>query len=452
MQRWRNALRPDSGAARLTDPNATPSARPPRPAPFHECPRRARAGLWGRGLRQEPRSAAGERAGKRTEREGAGRGQTGLPCRRAQHWPSAVLQSRAVPSSLPVSRRCPSGLRLSQLMPPRWSAQTLRADPPPPIPLVGRGPGAGCAPLGRGAPAPTRQQLPEAAARGHRGAPAPGSCRSTGSGGGEAGETSSGAPTQPPSPPTRLGGDPLETPCPRVKQPQPHLRGTPPSLVPPGNTRTPPEQRRLAGRAGKPRSPRRASGTRGTRGTAHPRSPALCALDCRAPNNTVQPGSSSETTPQPVPSHFSGPRSRRHPPPHPLGTDLSPRSLRPQGTAPRAALPAAQPAPLGPCPLPPRPGPKAGTRRRWMAGSGLGSRTSRELTRARGCAPPPGKSAPPGLPALRILPEGVGVAPPCWRAPLVRPRWGITYTPQIVSQSLQRRRSDPRGHGLGAGL
>jgi hypothetical protein len=59
-----------------------------------------------------------------------------LPCRSAQHWPSAVLQSRAVPSSLPVSRRCPSGLRLSQLMPPRWSAQTLRADPLPPIPLA----------------------------------------------------------------------------------------------------------------------------------------------------------------------------------------------------------------------------------------------------------------------------------------------------------------------------
>lgn len=42
-----------------------------------------------------------------------------VPWKWPWHWLSAVLQSRAVPSSLPVSRRCPSGLRLSQLMPPR---------------------------------------------------------------------------------------------------------------------------------------------------------------------------------------------------------------------------------------------------------------------------------------------------------------------------------------------
>lgn len=41
-----------------------------------------------------------------------------VPWKWPWHWLSAVLQSRAVPSSLPVSRRCPSGLRLSQLMPP----------------------------------------------------------------------------------------------------------------------------------------------------------------------------------------------------------------------------------------------------------------------------------------------------------------------------------------------
>lgn len=41
-----------------------------------------------------------------------------IPWKWPWHWLSAVLQSRAVPSSLPVSRRCPSGLRLSQLMPP----------------------------------------------------------------------------------------------------------------------------------------------------------------------------------------------------------------------------------------------------------------------------------------------------------------------------------------------
>lgn len=71
------------------------------------------------------------RTGERGERVASTR--AGLPCRSAQHRPSTVLQRRAVPSSLPVSRRCPSGLRLSQLMPPRWSAQTLSADPLPPI-------------------------------------------------------------------------------------------------------------------------------------------------------------------------------------------------------------------------------------------------------------------------------------------------------------------------------
>ena len=96
-------------------------------------------------------------------------GRAGLPCSRAQHVPSAVLQSLAVPSSLPVSRRCPSGLRLSQLMPPRWSAQTLRAEPPPPRPRVEGDLGGGRAPLGRG-PSVSSRRFPAVVSRGHRGA------------------------------------------------------------------------------------------------------------------------------------------------------------------------------------------------------------------------------------------------------------------------------------------
>lgn len=58
---------------------------------------------------------------------------------------------------------------------------------------------------------------------------------------------------------------------------------------------------------------------------ARPPGPAPRARGGGLSNNTVQPGSSSETTPQPVPSHFSGLRSSPHPQPWSLGTDLGPR-------------------------------------------------------------------------------------------------------------------------------
>lgn len=46
---------------------------------------------------------------------------------------------------------------------------------------------------------------------------------------------------------------------------------------------------------------------------ARPSRPATRAWGGGMPNNTVQPGSSSETTPQPVPSHSSGLRSSPYP-------------------------------------------------------------------------------------------------------------------------------------------
>lgn len=128
-------LGPAEGAPRPTGPDrSSPCAPSPRaPGRSDAGPGGALPRVPGEGWGLESRKTAW---GRRADAEGRGEGAGGaarLPCRRAQHRPSAVLQSRAVPSSLPVSRRCPSGLRLSQLIPPRCSAQTLRADPPPPI-------------------------------------------------------------------------------------------------------------------------------------------------------------------------------------------------------------------------------------------------------------------------------------------------------------------------------
>ena len=144
---------------------------------------------------------------------------------------------------------------------------------------------------------------------------------------------------------------------------------------------------------------------------ARPPRPAPRAPGGRVANNTVQPGSSSETTPQPVPSHFSGMPSRST---HPdrrsrsLRTDLSPRSLRLLPGTPRLACdrPGCPARASGLQPSPPSPGPKAGTTRRrtgWTAGSRLGRRTRGELAQARGKLAPSRLLEDPKDPAEALL-------------------------------------------------
>lgn len=159
-------------------------------------------------------------------------------------------------------------------------------------------------------------------------------------------------------------------------------------------------------------------------------------------NNTVQPGSSSETTPQPVPSHFSGLPSRST---HPdrrsrsLRTDLSPRSPRllpgTLRTAPRAIVRAARPAPQGSSPRHPcldqRPGQRGGEEG-GLQGRGWGEAHAGSSLRPAKSWFPPGSSR-----TLRTLQRhswGTWGRPP-WRAPLVRLNWGIACKFRILRKS-----------------
>lgn len=242
-------------------------------------------------------------------------------------------------------------------MPPRWSAQTLKADPPPPIPPVELRTRKKLRPAREGCPGIRAAAPCGCVPRPSQGAGTPGACRNTGHGGGEVRDPRSRAayrtsrPTDPAE--AALRGAAHWGPPPMG---QPHGRRLPPFPAPPRKTRTPPVQTRPSGlgragqrRAGKPGSLRGAQAVGRTREGERPApraprapQPALRAPGCGVSNNTVPPGSSSETTPQPVPSHFSGlrssptPHSRSHPPP-PAPCPLGPTSASCPRARPRDA-------------------------------------------------------------------------------------------------------------------
>lgn len=116
------------------------------------------------------------------------------------------------------------------------------------------------------------------------------------------------------------GGDPLGLPGPHRRRPPP-LRA--PHLGRPLPPRTPGQRRLRARRKARASWRGPAAGVGGGAREAErpaPRTPSPAGAarsGRRVWNNTVRPGSSSETTPQPVPSHFPGRPAPQPPPRHP---------------------------------------------------------------------------------------------------------------------------------------
>lgn len=397
-----------------------PAEGAPSRAPRTQHPALVRPGRAGGGPARALPAAPGGRGwapgtgprpagGARTLQEGAA-----LAVRGAPEPGRAVLAARQ--QALPVRAQAE----------PVDAPTVLRADPQgrsaAPHP-AGRAGGEGTRrPLGKGAPA---SALRAASSRGHPGGGGPGSC-----GGGHRARRGKRG-TLAPAPPTRLPASAWAAHLgPPTGRRQPHGRRAPPLSTPPGETCAPPEQALAPARASWAQAPRgpwgarvspRGAGGGGNAGQgsaprpARPPRPAPRARGGGVRNNTVGPGSSSETTPQPVPSHFSGPRSGRHPPPRSLGTDLSPRPGT-RGERSTGDPPGCPAVPLGSRPLPPPWGPKPGTRggvdgEPGSGGARPGARGGRDSA-----ARPPRELAAPRLPARRTLPAGRWRA---WGAPLL---------------------------------
>lgn len=214
------------------------------------------------------------------------------------------------------------------------------------------------------------------------------------------GDPCSRAAQRPPSPLTSAGGPPgiLARP---VGQCQPHWCRAARFPVPPRETRVSPEQ-------GPPSVARasRAQASRGALGSQRPTprepSTARATRPGRVSNNTVQPGSSSETTPQPVPSYFPGLRPDPYSALPQLADPSEPTSAHGLSTW-EAGLRATLPLRLwAPALCHPRQDQRPGRGTRWTESRGRRDAHTRGLARWP-CVPPPGQSASERLPALRTF-------------------------------------------------